>query len=1306
MDSELVQLQRDLVTMGIVSGLEEISVRSLVLTYRRRALLVHPDKGGSEADFKELADSYKSLLRYVRRRKVGEDDMGKVTAEDQDDMKTAEFFNKNNFTQVNTKCVTVKLEDSKGEAWSRALEAKFGPGKILHGQSGIQFKEGLLSFTLYQPKTRKKCVKIHIQSCTVEERLRFVSTKIAKLYEEVRECSGGENFHACTLCDKVFNSVKHLTIHKINHSDRIIHSLARKGTHRIKFKPELSDVIPENTVDKKRLTLLKVTAETEQYDKCSFVCMTCEKEFKTENSLERHEELEHNFNKNNASKMVLPPPSLPLTLPNPAPTPSTHTPPSHTLTTAPTPMEIAQQLLTGGQSPTPSLQVEGHQQLARGLSPSPTPSLQVEGNQQLARGLSPTPSLQASLHHTPPPMKKMQPLTSIEPPSPWMKEVAPPVEPEAPQLLPLWQGEVNIEEWEGTLSKTAPELWQCLKEALPDKEVKKPEYHPTLYPTVTVENADVIEVDENEEIVIGVKTNLAVETEPLKVGKKRINAVKPSSETIAACAHEDVDEDNIEETFDCKHCGYRSANLSDFWNHLTVVHAGLTDMKTKVDFFIYNLVEDSMDIKSKLVAALQTINFIVEDNYFLSNQVEECFKTIMSVATKLEASLQVVETKKPTGEPAPRDQMEEIKEPTQRERMAETKKSTPREQMQSPEGVEAAESESSEFNVLWTGTSLSDQHLDQMKVGIRTGTKVIKMKAFTIARKDGKKEPQLNVEELVAEYLEKVKTDIVVVEAGVNEISNLDLNKEPQELRNEVKIKMEHLVHLASTWVVMYPGLRVVLLDRVSRIDSTARARLALEADHAMRMAWQQSGCPANIIIESLNLQVQSRRAEEEVFGRLRDRGCDGIHLRGEKGSKEFTYRGYKLLSRVLKSGEQVSNRRKEDETERLRTEEDQKRRAVEEMEAGRSRKIELERKANEKKRIDLKRKEEEERQNAEIQNYEERKIMERRRRAYERRKEDEWRRAEEWTKAEELRKTEEHRRIKESRRNEERWKDERLRVTEEEKQRRIRLLKQRDEESKRRIKESLGRKEELRKKDEHRAEQSRKSDEGQQGVYDYVMRRVAREARHTRQEKEEKEKLSDFEKRKLDREARHVEQKERRGQEYGRSEQRAWTRRQVESSGVWGRRPAENRVERGRRPAEGRVERGRSPVENRVERGRRPVENRVGRGRRPAEGRVERGRGPAESRVETGRRPAEDRFERGQRQAEGREERGQGGERRSMEANGRGRECCRPRGGVDRKQQEEDRRACRAGFCRDQYPPLPAAGNGRRATTGRWTRA
>ena len=98
---------------------------------------------------------------------------------------------------------------------------------------------------------------------------------------------------------------------------------------------------------------------------------------------------------------------------------------------------------------------------------------------------------------------------------------------------------------------------------------------------------------------------------------------------------------------------------------------------------------------------------------------------------------------------------------------------------------------------------------------------------------------------------------------------------------------MEKLFLLAVQYTTDYPDLSVVLLECLPRLDSTAREEQSRQAAQVLDRLWIQNGGPANIVLESLNLQVNSAREKEEVFGRQVGMKAYGVHLRGQAGGRE-----------------------------------------------------------------------------------------------------------------------------------------------------------------------------------------------------------------------------------------------------------------------------------------------------------------------------------------------------------------------------------------------------------------------------------
>ena len=90
---------------------------------------------------------------------------------------------------------------------------------------------------------------------------------------------------------------------------------------------------------------------------------------------------------------------------------------------------------------------------------------------------------------------------------------------------------------------------------------------------------------------------------------------------------------------------------------------------------------------------------------------------------------------------------------------------------------------------------------------------------------------------------------------------------------------MEKLFQMALQYITDCPDLRMVLLHRLPRLDSTHKASLSREADMAMTRMWEENGRPVNVILKSLHLQVNTAEEKEKVFGRHLGSNGLGIHL-------------------------------------------------------------------------------------------------------------------------------------------------------------------------------------------------------------------------------------------------------------------------------------------------------------------------------------------------------------------------------------------------------------------------------------------
>ena len=539
----------------------------------------------------------------------------------------------------------------------------------------------------------------------------------------------------------------------------------------------------------------------------------------------------------------------------------------------------------------------------------------------------------------------------------------------------------------------------------------------------------------------------------LELGKKRKNPVKPTVATVSSCSHT---EETDMEGFSCERCKVMCSSMADLLHHVAETH----EEGSMTNFLIYNITEDNKKMKEEMKNIQLALDFVLRDNQTLQD-------LNLETAVKLEAALRVIQKEKV-------DDNEEEYQTTEEDKVQikpTTNNETKKEDwfvLDEYNSSEETDNVGSRESVLWIGTSLSDQHLDAKKLSLKTNTNVKKVSAFTIVAEDGKYKAEKNVEEVASEELEKNNHQVVVIEVGVNEVSDLDIRKAPHLLKQEMNEKMEKLHLLAVKMTMKYKGLKVVLVERVERIDSDQRANQARGADKAMWSWWEANGKPENIVIEKMKLKVKSKEERDEVFGRLGERTWkgkfnDGIHLRGKYGSKEFTHRASNLLRRVLGTKGKETRRFPEASKEEASEEETTRNKKEEER-----RKTEQKKKAVE----NNKRKKEERKKIAN----EKQKMDEERSRYYEREIREDNRRKEEYEKSQ-------YERAK--------AKDKRL---DEEKSRR-------EEESRRRIRENRL-KEEMRR---GREERMRKSDERQERerTQDYEKRKVERDARHNKREQE-----------------------------------------------------------------------------------------------------------------------------------------------------------------------------------------------------------
>ena len=133
--------------------------------------------------------------------------------------------------------------------------------------------------------------------------------------------------------------------------------------------------------------------------------------------------------------------------------------------------------------------------------------------------------------------------------------------------------------------------------------------------------------------------------------------------------------------------------------------------------------------------------------------------------------------------------------------------------------------------ILIVGTSLMNK-LNKQVIQNVTDSAVKIAKAFTIESKDGVVKPELNHTDVVASELAAAKYNTMVLEGGVNEISNFDTNEDFITNINEWKRKVSEqsvkIFQLAEKRLVQNKSLqKVIILKCVFRSDNKIKESLS-----------------------------------------------------------------------------------------------------------------------------------------------------------------------------------------------------------------------------------------------------------------------------------------------------------------------------------------------------------------------------------------------------------------------------------------------------------------------------------------------
>ena len=165
--------------------------------------------------------------------------------------------------------------------------------------------------------------------------------------------------------------------------------------------------------------------------------------------------------------------------------------------------------------------------------------------------------------------------------------------------------------------------------------------------------------------------------------------------------------------------------------------------------------------------------------------------------------------------------------------------------------------------------------------------------------------------------MKKEQPDILVMQTGSIEISNINVNaaimdtsKDIKEYKKEWFKKVEkdsiNLLDIAQDALDKNKKLKkVIILKRLPRFDRgtsdlmSIKSELSKFGNAVYDLELTRRGNPENICTVDLDLEG-SRHFHELVFGTPGTQNYDGIHLNGRRADLHFTYRIIKALKNIL----------------------------------------------------------------------------------------------------------------------------------------------------------------------------------------------------------------------------------------------------------------------------------------------------------------------------------------------------------------------------------------------------------------------
>ena len=151
----------------------------------------------------------------------------------------------------------------------------------------------------------------------------------------------------------------------------------------------------------------------------------------------------------------------------------------------------------------------------------------------------------------------------------------------------------------------------------------------------------------------------------------------------------------------------------------------------------------------------------------------------------------------------------------------------------------------------------------------------------------------MNHRKIVPTELSKNRFDTLVLEGGVNEISNIDTSQDfianIDVWKQKVATDSINIYELAEESLAKHQHLKkVIILKRIFRCDDTAKESLSKYANSVYDDIWIRKGRPSNICIADQQLECHGNLRSVR-YGHPQYDNYDGVHMRGRLSTQHFT---------------------------------------------------------------------------------------------------------------------------------------------------------------------------------------------------------------------------------------------------------------------------------------------------------------------------------------------------------------------------------------------------------------------------------